>query len=280
MNEMVQIGKELINLYAFSESPKRSFSRVGWVSDDCSGAADYLALLAYPLESEDSKRINFKNAMLSALVRSECKGKGMSAIKAKMIEQFGLSDLMIWRDIDRALTGSPNKLGGGVKKLKDRLHSHHVFVAYDSSLSQNAGCSFNDVLSHISSAYESRRSTFQEPDFRLDNLKKIFRASRPVIHLTYGYVISCQSIGLANDLGQVPHINKMLRNPNWLGKALELSEVVLGLQLYEYESELKTGKKLRGHKFNPTEVVHLKPMVSAHSKDDPISTPGELSTSM
>ena len=263
MNETIQIGKELVDLYAFGKSPERSFSRVGWVSDDCSGAADYLALLAYPLESEDSKRLKFRNAMLSALVRSECKNRGMSATKDSMIDQFELPDLMIWRDIDRALTGGPNKVGGGVRKLIDRLHSYHVFTAFDSSLSQNAKTSFNDVLSHISTVYESPRSKIQDAEFRLDNLKKVFRASRPVIHLTYGYVVSCQSIGLANDLGQVPHIYKVLSNPSWLSKAVEISEVVLGMQLYEYESALKTGIKLRAHKFAPAEVVYLKLMASA-----------------
>ena len=43
----------------------------------------------------------------------------------------------------------------------------------------------------------------------------------------------------------------------WLSQAIDVSQLILGMQLLEYESESKNGKKLRRHAFNPSEVVDI-----------------------
>lgn len=91
--------------------------------------------------------------------------------------------------------GDSNKLGGGTKKLLDRFHAYHVFRAYDNALSDDAGLTFEHVLGHISTVYESKQSKVSQPETRIENLKRTFRQSRPVLHLTWGIVDSFQSKG-------------------------------------------------------------------------------------
>lgn len=257
MEEIIQAGRALVKVYGSNALPDRSFARTGYVSNDTSGAADYLALLAYPCLTDDAKRLRFRNALLSAFVIDDYKKHQDEFRKHKLMVCFELDKLMIWRDIDRAITGGPNKLGGGVKRLIDRFRAYHVFVAYDKALAEDANLTFENVLSHISTAYESTRSILQEQENRIDNLKKVFRASRPILHLVSGYVRSCISKGWINEQGQILHWKQSLYDPSWLREALELAEVVLGIQLIEHESKLRTGKQLRGHLFDPAEITHI-----------------------
>ncbi|WP_419571573.1 hypothetical protein [Rheinheimera sp.] len=259
MNEIIKISRSLVSIYASNALPDKSFARTGYVSNDTSGAADYLALLAYPCSTEDSKRIKFRNALLSAVVIDDYKTHKDIIRRNALIASFQLDKLMIWRDIDRAITGGPNKLGGGVKRLIDRFHSYHVFAAYDKALSDDAHLTHENVLSHISTAYESPRSKLQDAEDRLVNLKKVFRASRPVLHLVYGLVRSFASKGWVNDQGQILHWKQAIYDSSWMNEALEIAEVILGMQLVEHESKLKTGKQLRGHLFDPSEITHIYP---------------------
>lgn len=87
----------------------------------------------------------------------------------------------------------------------------------------------------------------------------MFRASRPVLHLVFGYVRSCISKGWINEQGQILHWKQAIYDPSWLREALDIAEVVLGMQLIEYESKLSTGKPLRGHLFDPSEITHIYP---------------------
>lgn len=262
MDDVLKVGKFLVSLYASSSCDEKAFARVAHISNDTSGAADYLALLAYPSPKDDSRRIHFRNALLSAFVRDEIKNsndKSKVDVDSLMVS-FELDKLMIWRDIDRAITGGVKKrTGGGVKKLIDRFQAYHAFCAYDRALSDGASLTWETVLSRISKAYESERSRLQDPDDRIDNLKKIFRASRPVLHLVFGYIRSISSKGWTNEKGQIPHLISSIYDPSWLKDALDISEVVLGMQLIEHESKLKIGKKLRGHTFEPSEITHICP---------------------
>lgn len=259
MDEIIQVGRSLVRLYASNSLSDKSFAWTGYVSNDTSGAADYLALLAYPCPKDDQRRIRFRDALLSALVIDDYKKHKDEFRKNRLMASFQLDKLMIWRDIDRAITGGPKKLGGGVKKLIDRFHAYHVFAAYDKALAEDANLTFENVLSHISTVYESSRSKLQDPEDRIDNLKKVLKVSRPVLHLVFGYVRSCASKGWINDQGQILHWKQAIYDPSWLREALDIAEVVLGMQLIEHEFKLRTGKQLRTHKFEPSEITHIYP---------------------
>jgi hypothetical protein len=259
MDEIIQAGRSLVRVYASNSLSDKSFAWTGYVSNDTSGAADYLALLAYPCPKDDQRRIRFRDALLSACVIDDYKKHKDEFRKNRLMASFQIDQLMIWRDIDRAITGGTSKLGGGVKRLVDRFHAYHVFVAYDKALAEDANLTFENVLGHISTAYESPRSMLQDQEDRIDNLKKVFRASRPVLHLVFGYVRSCISKGWINEQGQIVHWKQAIYDPSWLREALDIAEVVLGMQLIEYESKLRTGKQLRGHLFDPSEITHIYP---------------------
>lgn len=259
MDEIIQAGRSLVRVYASNSLSDKSFAWTGCVLNDTSGAADYLALLAYPCPKDDQRRIRFRDALLSALVIDDYKKHKDEFRKNRLMASFQLAKLMIWRDIDRAITGGLNKLGGGVKKLIDRFHAYHVFAAYDKALAEDANLTFENVLSHISTVYESPRSKLQDPKDRIGNLKKVLRVSRPVLHLVFGYVRSCASKGWINDQGQILHWKQAIYDPSWLSEALDIAEVVLGMQLIEHESKLITGKQLRRHEFEPSEITHIYP---------------------
>ena len=175
-----------------------------------------------------------------------------------MFQILGLEKEMIWRDIDRAITGGTKKDGGGTKKLIDRFHAYHAFRSYDNALSDDAGLTFEQVLGHISTVYESKQSKISEPEVRIENLKRTFRHSRPVLHLTWGVIESFKRKGWTNDKGQLCYgVKPAIYDPSWLPEALDTAKIVLGLQLLEYESEKLNGKKLRSHKFDPKEVIHV-----------------------
>ncbi|MDK9761899.1 hypothetical protein KI743_07775 [Vibrio sp. D420a] len=257
MADLVELGLELVDFY----KSEGLFSKSQAISNDVRGAADYLALVAYPAEEDNHHRIKFRDAMLSAALKEYTKNKGISAKERNSLEKhLCIQENMIWRDIDRAITGGPNKVGGGTKKLLDRFHAYHVFRAYDNALSDDAGLTFEHVLGHISTVYESKQSKVSQPETRIENLKRTFRQSRPVLHLTWGIVDSFQSKGWSNENNQLSlGVKPAIFDPSWIAKALELSKVVLGLQLVEHEAHKCNGRKYRGHKFAPDEIIHLFP---------------------
>ncbi|ABZ74899.1 hypothetical protein Shal_0323 [Shewanella halifaxensis HAW-EB4] len=255
MDEIVELGLSLVDKYQHAGIFRKSCR----IPNNIFGSADYLALVAYPSIRSDEKRSNFKDAMLSALLKESCKTRGIrKADKTMLAQRLGLSKDMIWRDIDRAITGGTKKDGGGTKKLIDRFHSYHVFRAYDSALSDDANLTFEQVLGEISTAYESQQSKVSDSETRIENLKRTFRQSRPVLHLTWGLVESFKLKGWATDTGQLCYgVKPAIHDPSWLPEALDLAKIVLGLQLVEYESAKLNGKRLRSHKFDPQEIIYI-----------------------
>lgn len=256
MNELVELGQYLVDSYR----DNGSFSRVDLVSNNVCGSADFMALIAYPLLKDNDKRKRFKDAMLNAAFKETCQRKKLnSKTREQLAEVLGLDTEMIWRDIDRAITGGvQKKIGGGTKKIIDRLHSYHVFRAYDHALEDDAGLTFEEILSRISVVYESKQSKFSDPKTRIENLKRTFRLSRPVMHLTYGMVESFKLKGWTNDNNQLCYgVKPAIYDPSWLPEALKVAKTVLGLQLVEYESIKRKGKKYRNHLFDPQEIIHV-----------------------
>lgn len=263
MSELTELGLSLVNKYC-SEG---IFSRIGTISSDISGAADFIAIVAYPLKKDDKQRAKFRDAMLSAALIEYCSrnsvGKGE---KDRLIKSFGIKKTPIWRDIDIAITGGTKvifkdgreKIGGGTKKLTDRFHAYHVFRAYDKALADNSRISFKDVLHRISTAYESNHLKVSDIESKNNSFKRTFRQSRPVLHLTWGLVESFRSKGWTNTEGQLSYgVKQAILDPSWLPEAIELSKIVLGLQLAEHEQENLLGKTLRDHKFEPKEIIYL-----------------------
>ncbi|ELJ8761042.1 hypothetical protein [Vibrio diabolicus] len=226
---------------------------------DSYGAAEYLALVAYPNNKDNHHRIKFRDAMLSAALKDYTRINGIGAsYRNKLESDLGIKEDMIWRDINRAITGGTQKVGGGTKKIMHRLHAYHVFRAYDKSLSDGAGLTFEHVLGHISTVYESKQSKVSEPRTRIENLKRIFRESRPVLHLTWGMVSSFQSKGWTNENNQICHgVKSAITDPSWIVEALDVSKAVLGLELVEHEAHKYDGVQRRAHMFTPEEIIHL-----------------------
>lgn len=255
MSDLVELGLTFVDEYCC----KDIFKRIVCISNDISGAADFISLVAYPLKKDDKHRVRFRDAMLNAALNGYCKRKSICKNeKSKLIRQLGIQKPLIWRDIDSAITGGTKKLGGGTKKLTERFHAYHVFRAYDNALADDAGLSFRHVLEHISTAYESNHLKVSDIESRIHSFKRTFRQSRPVLHLTYGLVESFKSKGWTNEYGQLCYgVKPAILDPSWLPEAIEISKVVLGLQLAEHEQGNLKGQQLRGHKFDPKEIVYL-----------------------
>lgn len=255
MSELTELGLSLVNQYC-SEG---IFGRIGTISSDISGAADFIAIVAYPLKKDDKQRAKFRDAILSAALIEYCSRKSIGKDeKDKLIKSFGIKKTPIWRDINIAITGGTQKLGGGTKKLTDRFHSYHAFRAYDKALAENSGMSFKHVLHHISVAYESNHLKISDIESKNNSFKRTFRQSRPVLHLTWGLVETFKSKGWTNTEGQLSYgVKQAILDPSWIPEAIELSKIVLGLQLVEHEQENRLGRNLRGHKFEPKEIIYL-----------------------
>lgn len=222
------------------------------------GAATYMSWVAYPLVSQKKRRERFSHAMLSGAIRDYSKLKGDPDAKQRLMLALGIDSLLIWRDIDSSITGKGDKIGGGTGKIIDRFHAYHAFMAYDNALERQLSVSFYDVLSKISTAYESVGSSLSDEETRLDHLKRDFREGRPVLHLTGGLIESHRDKGWGNEFGQLNlGVKPAIFDWSWLSRAIDVSQLILGLQLLEYESESKNGKKLRRHAFNPSEVVDV-----------------------
>lgn len=224
------------------------------------GAAEYLARIAYPHLVDHKRHRRFIDAMLSALIRDITKTNIEKRLQYKLIEDFELDKLLIWRDIDTAITGKgeAGKIGGGIGKIIERFHAYHAFMAYDFSLEKDASVTFIDTLSRVSTAYESKGSALSDKDTRLTHLKRAFRQSRPVLHLTGGLIESFLKKGWCNDRLQLNRgVKPALVDPSWLTYASEVGDLILGCQLLEHESGLRSGVKIRKHKFEPSEVIDV-----------------------
>lgn len=251
MNTLVKDGLMLCENYLHKEK----FNKINYLSNNYLGAATYMAFVAYP--SNKKYRDKFKEAMINAYLVDYSKMQGVKRTKKELLQKLGIKD-MIWRDIDRAITGGGRKVGGGTRKLIDRFHSYHAFRAYDQAISNNKNISFQTVLGEISKGYESSGSKMSDPYTRIENLKRVFRESRPVLHLTWGLVESFKGKGWTNNIGQLScGVKPAIYDPSWLVNAIDLSKVVLGLQLLEYESMKMNGNQLRNHKFDPNEIIWL-----------------------
>lgn len=254
MDEIVKIGLHLLEQYrknnAFHRSIPIEFSSVG--------AATYMSWVAYPLAIQNKRRERFSHAMLSGAIREYGKVKGDLGARERLMLALGIDSLLSWRDIDSAITGKGDKIGGGTGKIIDRFHSYHVFMSYDNVLQRQLSVSFYDTLSEVSTVYESAGSSLSDEEIRLDHLKRDFREGRPVLHLTGGLIEAHRSKGWCNELGQLNQgVKPAIFDWDWLNQAIKISQLILGMQLLEYESELENGKKLRSHAFNPSEVVDI-----------------------
>ncbi|EGR5854860.1 hypothetical protein AAHL06_002760 [Vibrio parahaemolyticus] len=253
MKESVELGFLVVDKYRAENVFFSSFL----VPNNHIGAAEYLAWVAYPKDKKH--RAKFRNAMLNAAINDYCKRRSVSKYeKIRLLNQHGISKDMIWRDIDIAITGGTEKVGGGTKKLIDRLHAYHVFRAYDKSLENEANLSFGTVLEKISRAYESEYLKSSDIESRINSFKRIFRQSRPVLHLTWGMVDSFISKGWANENGQLCYgVKPAILDPSWLPEALEKSKMILGLQLVENFQGKSHKKNLRDHKFDAKEIIDI-----------------------
>lgn len=254
MDEFVKVSLQLLKQYRKNQDFLRSvpieFSSVG--------AATYMSWVAYPSANQSNRRERFSQAMLSGAIREYGKLKRDICKRDRLMQALGVGSLLSWRDIDSAITGKGQKIGGGTRKIIDRFHSYHAFMSYDNALERQLSVSFYDVLSKISTVYESVGSSISDEETRLDHLKRDFREGRPVLHLTGGLIESHRSKGWCNECGQLNQgVKPAIFDWSWLNQAIDVSQLILGLQLLEYESESKNGKKLRRHAFNPSEVVDV-----------------------
>ncbi|CUS47486.1 MAG: hypothetical protein HLUCCO02_12745 [Idiomarinaceae bacterium HL-53] len=253
-DEHVSLALQLVAKYRREGRFKSSIP----ISQSPMGAAKFIAYIAYPKATEAKRRTRFQNAMLSGAAREYGLQNGDLAKRAKLIELFGLENLLIWRDIDSAITGKGSKLGGGTKRLTDRFYAYHAYRMNDTTQAENKEITFSEILSHVATVYESKGMKLSDPDVRLGHLKRLFRHGRPVLHLVWGLIESHQSKGWCDELGQLSEgVKPAIGDWGWLESAHEIADLVLGLHLIEHESYLQNDKQLRLHKFDPSEVIDL-----------------------
>ncbi|MFM2477125.1 hypothetical protein [Celerinatantimonas sp. MCCC 1A17872] len=244
LNNKEEIDKETDRLFLYYQP---LFSKTYLICDGAIGAAQYLALLAYPLSKEDSERIKFFSSMVSAYCR---------AFDEELLSQLYSQPKEIqnawlikkpWKLIEQTLSK-------GTKRLQKRLQAYHAYTAYNQSVLDSAGKSFEEILSWCSQAYESRRSKLQDEKSRLENLKRtIHRSSRPVYHLIRGYYVE----HLVHYAIYERHPTQALVDSSWLERAIVTSRRMLAAELVGYDYYKKDLHKPLKLKFDPKEIIHL-----------------------
>lgn len=223
------------------------FAKTYLICDGAIGCAQYLALLAYPSVKEVLARNKFFASMISAYCRFYDKN---------LLNEFRdcpkeIQDAWLIKKHWRTMKKTLNKVTG---RLKKRHHAYHAYAAYNQSILDGAGKSFEEILSWISQAYESEGSKLQDPKGRIENLKtKIHRPCRPIYHLVQGYY--------EEHLIHYPiserHPMKALIDSDWLEGAIIRARKKLATELLDYDLNKHGIQKSQKLKFEPSEIVHL-----------------------
>lgn len=223
------------------------FAKTYYINDGYFGAAQYLAILAYPARKEYSAMIRYFTSMISAYCRTYDKEQyDFFEKQPKEIQDIWLLK-QPWKNIDQTIRK-------GSKKLQKRLQAFHAYSAYDKAILNESNKTFEELLSWHSQPYESKRSQEQDEKHRLENLKPtIHRPSRPVYHLIEGYY--------EEHLLHYPlherHPVAALINSDWLERAIILARRRLSCELLDYHFNKRELQKPLKVKFEPTEIIHL-----------------------
>lgn len=223
------------------------FAKTYHINDGYIGAAQYLALLAYPTKKEYSAMIKYFSSMVSAYCRSY--DKEQYDFFEQQPEEIQNAWLLKkpWRNIDQTLRK-------GAKKLQKRLQAYHAYAAYDKAILNESNKTFEELLSWSSKAYESNRSKEQDERHRLENLKRtVHRPSRPVYHLVEGYYEE----HLIHYPVHERHPVAALKNSEWLERAIILARRRLACELVDFHLNKQGRQKPLRVKFEPTEIIYL-----------------------
>lgn len=231
------------------------------ISSDVTGAAMYLATIAYP-ESKDSKQKGkFYCSIMSMYIRT-LNGPVSDPRKLKEIRN------LLTEGARKAWFLSPLKdenkvqetINIGQKRLIKRFHAVHSYLAYDRQLDKEESVSFDEVLSKVSVAYESEhvKASLENTGSysgsaertRLENLRKPIREARPVLHLLIGLME-------AREHRRILHIVELVKDHSWLEGAVKYAEMWLDAHLLEYEYEQLGGSTGTRVKFEPKEMIHV-----------------------
>ncbi|WP_028863230.1 hypothetical protein [Psychromonas aquimarina] len=245
MSDEIKFGLALVKQYA----SENVFERIETLSLDIYGAVDFIALMAFPNVKDEKRKKRFSKAILNAYYRTS----GKAHIQ-ELPEHFTkeIDSKWPWKNIDQSINS-------GIRRLIIRFHSYHVFRFHDNALEKDPNHSFGSSIDYISTAYETNREKISDRAIRSNNHKRDFQHSRPVLHLTWGFVEACKTMGWTNELGQLSYgIRIAIENPSWLVEAIDTANLVLGLQLVEHCVANTSGKNLRKHKFDPAEIIYVK----------------------
>lgn len=239
-----KIDKEIDRTFLYYQP---LFAKTYHINGGYFGAAQYLALLAYPSKKEYPEMIKYFTSMISAYCRIYDKEQyDFFEKQSKEIQNAWLIK-QPWKNIDQTIRK-------GTKKLQKRLQAFHAYAAYDKAILNESNKTFEELLSWHSQAYESKRSKEQDEKHRLENLKRtIHRPSRPVYHLIEGYY--------EEHLIHYPlherHPVAALINSDWLERAIILARRRLSYELLDYHLNKQELQKPLKVKFEPTEIIHL-----------------------
>lgn len=226
------------------------------------GAALFLATVCYPLSKDSKHKDNFYRAIMSMYFRDLIKRNPKIKNEIPMIVQ---KNFLLSPRKDKNKVNQTIRAGSG--RFLKRLQAIHVLLTYEHSVERDPNVTYDQVLSKVSSVYESKhskasieQSTSANGDLgtaeksRMDNLRRVHKDARPVYHLLYGFME-------AREHRRVYGLEELIYNPSWLESAVHIAEQWLDSYLLEYEY-----KKLGGMTvydvtlFEPNEVIHVELM--------------------
>ncbi|TWX73151.1 hypothetical protein [Colwellia sp. C1TZA3] len=151
-------------------------------------------------------------------------------------------------------------------RLESSFHAYHGYKSYEKSITDGKKTSFEDVFSHISTAYESKiskmsgKATGKDGDSktRIKNLLKVHKRYVSVIHLIDGLVYSLRLLNIGiNEMGQLTHYRALIENPEWLEKAVTEGRLKLSTELLDYKIKTNEGGSHVKLVFNPSKIIHV-----------------------
>lgn len=212
---------------------------------ECTGAIEFLAVLAYPLPIDREKRVKFILANMAGV--SRCNHSTFSSRARLSLNRQG------WKltSIDKIEYATNN----GAERITKRLmHAHAVeqYLKEQTLFAEDNPRTFAQALYTVMDLYTNERiKNVSNPDYTKSNQRKDYHQSIPVIH----YAMAYWQV-LASEGKNPQNYYEAIMNPEWLPKVLTYGNNFLATQLESSRmDDLERGDNL--YKFNSDKKVFI-----------------------
>ncbi|MFB2643138.1 hypothetical protein ACE02D_12680 [Shewanella bicestrii] len=212
---------------------------------ECLGAIEFLAILAYPLPADASKRKKFILANMAGILK--CTNTKFNSKARLNLNMHGWS----LTSIDK-IESATNL---GAKRITERLrHGQAVdqYLKEQTLFAEDNPRTFAQALYTVMNLYTKERTKkFSNPYDTEKNQRNAYIASRPVVHYALAY-----SQVLASEGKKPQNYCEAIMNPEWLPKVLAYGNNFLAIQ-YESSREAILARGDSLYAFESDEKVYI-----------------------